>query len=50
MKCPIKPGSLECEECDDWVLVTEAVRIDGIVKVKLREKCKRILFDEVSEK
>ena len=39
--CKFKPGSLNCEECDDWVLISEAVRIEGVVKVRLREKCRR---------
>lgn len=41
--CKIKPGSLECEECDDWVMVgvEEYQRKDGAWTARSKEKCRR---------
>ena len=42
-KCKVKPGSLECEECDDWVVVAmdPYQRKDGAWTARSIEKCRR---------
>lgn len=42
--CGVIPGSLQCEECDDWVIITIAPyqRADGAWTARSIEKCRRI--------